>query len=397
MLKVLFIHNEYQFKGGEDAVLEMEKSLLESKGHQVRTLLFTNTVIDQFTGKLKAGLQSLYNFSAARQLRETIIRFKPDIIHVHNLFFQASPSVLYLAGKMKIPVVMTVHNYRLICANALLLRNNHVCELCTQKVLPLSGIKYKCYRDSGVESALVTAITGLHKIMGTWTKKIDRLIVLSEFMKEKLMHSSLHFPANRTVVIPNFIDDVQGEPLPRDNYFLFVGRLSKEKGIQTLLDCFSKTAHQQLIIAGEGPEKERVLAAARENPGISYAGQQPKEKVLHLMKKSKALIFPSIWYEGLPMTIIEAFATGTPVIASELGSMAEMIRDGYNGFHFVPGNAGDLENKLDHFSNGQPGSSLYTNARQTYLDYYQPDVHYDAILGIYEKAIADRNASTIHQ
>ncbi len=393
-MKVLFIHNEYQFKGGEDTVLELEKDLLEKKGHEVHVLKFSNSTINSFTARVRTGLQSFYNRDAARQLTEAVNSFRPDIIHVHNLFFKASPSILYRAKKLGIPVVMTIHNYRLICANALLLRNNKICELCIQKKFPLSGVRYKCYRSSAIESALVTGITGFHKLLGTWRKNIDSLIVLSTFMKDKLLHSSLQFPAQDIVVKPNFVPDIYDGPSPRDNYFLFVGRLSREKGIDTLLDCFSGSNSARLIIAGDGPEKERVMAAASLDPAISYIGQQPKENIIALMKKSKALIFPSIWYEGMPMTIIESLATGTPVIASGLGAMTEMVRDGYNGFLFPAGNAKELQKRIQFFSTIETDDQyLYKNARQSYLDNYQPEVHYASILKIYENALANRRSS----
>lgn len=394
-MKILFVHNEYQYKGGEDTVLEMESSLLQQKGHAVKTLLFSNMAITSFTAKIRMGFQSLYNAGSALQLKEAIANFQPDVIHVHNLFFQASPSILYCAQRMNIPVVMTVHNYRFICANALLLRDNHVCELCIQKKFPVSGIRYKCYRSSAIESALVTGITGAHKLLHTWNKKIHTLIALSSFMKEKLVHSSLHFPADKIVIKPNFVHDPGHLQVPRDNYFLFVGRLASEKGIHALLECFKSRPQHQLVIAGDGPLKELVMETARTVPGITYVGQQPKEKVRELMQKARALIFPSIWYEGLPLTIIEAFATGTPVIAAKLGAMAEMVRDGENGFHFIPGDAADLANVLENFGNLSFHHPVYENARQTWQQLYSPDAHYESIMQIYENAIRNRQQAGV--
>ena len=388
-MRILFIHNAYQYRGGEDTVLDLESGLLESKGHTVSVLKFNNEHIKSFGSKLKAGIRSFYNKQSAKQLNEVISHFKPDIIHVHNLFFQASPSVLFVASRLRIPVVMTIHNYRLICSNALLLRNNQVCELCTQKKLPLSGIKYKCYRSSAVETGLVTGITGIHKLLHTWTNKIQKVIVLSEFMKSKLSDRSLSFRPEQLVVKPNFLPDVRVDEVRRKAYFLYVGRLSVEKGINTLLKSFAGLPDQQLVIVGDGPEKEQVLAAVRECSWISYAGAQPREKVLEMMAACTALIFPSIWYEGMPLTIIESLATGTPVITSGLGVMAEMIRDGYNGYHFNPGNADDLKEKIKKFSTIHSDRFyLYKNARNAYLDYYQPDVHYASIMKIYQNALS---------
>ncbi|HEY8387581.1 MAG TPA: glycosyltransferase [Parasegetibacter sp.] len=392
-MKILFVHNQYQFKGGEDSTLEMEESFLKGKGFQTKTLLFSNHKIGTSLIKLKAGLRSFYNKRSADLLKSEITLFKPDVIHIHNLFFEASPSILTTAKKMRIPVVYTAHNYRLLCSNALFLRNNQVCELCRHKTLPLEGVKYKCYRNSAAESALVTGVTGIHKLLNTWTENIDVMIALSGFMKTRLSDSSLKFPANRIVVKPNFVYDSGSAIGNRENFFLFVGRLSNEKGIDVLLNCFRNLPEHNLIIACDGPEKVKVLNHTREYPNIRYVGVQTKDQVLNLMKKSQALIFSSICYEGLPLTIVEAFSTGTPVIASHLGAMGEMITHLYNGYHFPPGNAEELKEAVKKFVafTGMNPELMYLNARQTYLEKYTPEAHFDSITAIYEMAIKRTN------
>jgi glycosyltransferase involved in cell wall biosynthesis len=390
-VKILFIHNRYQYRGGEDTTVEMEQSLLDGKGHQTKLLEFTNDAIRSMGTRISAGLRSFYNPGSARILKEEILRFAPDVIHVHNLFFNASLSVLYEAGRAHVPVVMTIQNYRFICANALLLREDRICELCIHKTFPHEGIKYKCYRSSSLESALVTGITGVHKTLHTLDNKVARIIVPSHFLKEKLVHSSLTYPGSRVLVKPNFIHDAGEAATPREDFFLFVGRLSKEKGIGALLECFLRRPDLQLVIAGDGPEKDALLQAIRNFPSIRYIGLQPKDAILTLMRKTKALIFPSIWYEGLPLTIIEAFSTGTPVIASRLGAMAEMIVHGYNGLHFSPGDAKDLESCLQRFALSDETADLYLQARRSYEHTYHPDIHYTSIMNIYETLINSKN------
>jgi glycosyltransferase involved in cell wall biosynthesis len=388
-MRILFVHNTYQYRGGEDTTLDMESALLKAKGHTVDILSFNNNEINGLLAKVGTGIRSFYNLHSARQLKEKINTFKPDVIHIHNLFFTASPSILYAARQMNIPVVMTVQNYRLICANALLLREQQVCELCIQKTFPLDGIRYQCYRSSYVESALVTGITSIHKILSSWNKKVDQYIVPSEFLKNKLHYSSLKLPFDKLAVKPNFIQDVGTTENDREDFFLFVGRISPEKGVTSLVKCFANNPASKLVIAGDGPDKEMLIESIKDLPNITYIGQQPKERIIALMKACKALIFSSLWYEGLPLTIVEAFATGTPVIASKLGAMAEMITDGFNGFHFMPGDTAGMQDKIMQFS-ALPAAQrdqLYKNARQTYITRYHPDVHYTAILGIYEKAI----------
>ncbi len=396
-MRILFVHNKYQYRGGEDTTLESERLLLLAKGHDVEVLEFDNYNIKGLSAKIRTGISSFYNGQSARKLASSIESFKPDIIHVHNLFFNSSPSSLYKAKALGIPVVMTVQNYRLICANAMLLRNNKVCELCVTHTFPLAGIRYKCYRSSAVESALVTGITSLHKMLSTWTSKVNHYIVPSYFLKQKLQHSSLKLREHQATVIPNLSEDLAFETGGRSDYFLFVGRLAYEKGIDILVDCFANNPDLTLVIAGDGPEKSNLLSRIRDIPTIRYVGLQPKDEVRALMKKSKALIFPSRWYEGLPLTIIEALSTGTPVIAASLGAMPEMIREGYNGFLFLPGNSVALAERIRQFISVTEGSpdELYLNARQAYLDNYHPETHYRSIISLYETTIANSRSPNV--
>jgi len=392
-VKILFIHNKYKQYGGEDVAVELETEVLIKKGHEVRSILFDNTTIGSFFSKITAGFRSVYNFSSARLISKAILQFKPDVIHIHNLFFAASPSVIYAANKHKVPVILTLHNYRLICANALLLRNNQVCELCTQKKIPLAGIKYKCYRDSSVASALVTAITGIHKISATWKNKVSTYITLNEFSRSKLLHSSLGVPEHKMITKPNFIPDPGEGNSDRENFFLFAGRIAKEKGVHVLAKAFTYMPGYKIIIAGDGPERKLLQENFSPYSNIFFAGQMEKKQVSEYMKKCKAFICPSIWYEVAPLTIIEAFATGTPVIASRLGSMAETIIDGFNGLHFTAGDADDLRKKIELFMKAtEQHSMFYKNARQTYQQKYHEDIHYNAVLKIYEDAIGKNNA-----
>lgn len=390
-MKILFIHNRYKQYGGEDVAVESETSVLAEKGHEVKTLFFDNKPINGFGSRIKIGFSSVYNFSSARKVSNAIKEFNPDIIHIHNLFFIASPSVLYAANKQRIPVVLTLHNYRLICANALLLRDNQVCELCVHKKFPVSGIRYKCYRNSASQSALVTVITGIHKLLGNWKNKISTFITLNEFSRSKLLYSSLKIPAEKMITKANFVPDPGEGTGQREDFFLFAGRIVKEKGVHILAKTFSNMPQQRILIIGDGPEKISLEQEFKKYPNISFAGQMDKLEVKDHMKRCKAFICPSIWYEGAPLTIIEAFATGTPVIASRLGSMAESITDGFNGLHFTAGDPNDLQNKIEIFlKETESNKMFYTNARQTYLEKYHPDIHYVSILKIYEAAIANK-------
>jgi glycosyltransferase involved in cell wall biosynthesis len=389
-VRILFIHNRYKYAGGEDFAVESQEALFLEKGDEVKILQFDNSEISNGSA-LMAGVNSVYNAPSKNLVDEVITSFKPDVIHIHNLFFLASPSVLYAAYRRKVPVVFTLHNYRLICCNALLLRDLAVCELCTKQTLPFSGIKYKCYRSSHAQSALVTAITGLHKMTGTWRNKVHTYIALTEFAKAKFLDSSLRVSEEQMVVLPNFVSD-QGIGNPdRESFFLFVGRISPEKGVSQLLECFAQMPQHRIVIAGDGPDKIELEKQYSQYSNISFYGHQSKPEIFGLLKKTQALIFPSIWYEGLPFTIIEAFSTGTPVIAPKLGAMADIIMNEYNGFHFKAGDVQDLRNtvlkfaQLEHEKQG-----FYSRARKSYEDKYHPDAYYKSIKSIYNNAIGKK-------
>ncbi len=388
-MRILFIHNRYQQAGGEDVAVATDAQLLREKGHAVEIVSFQNKPDEGWLDKMAAGGKAIYNYRSYKKIINSIEDFQPDVIHVHNLFFVASPSILFAARRKKIPVVLTVHNYRLICANALLLRDNKPCELCVHSSFPIYGAKYRCYRNSVTQSALVTGITGVHKVWGTWRRKVNKYIALTQFSKSKLLSSSLRLAEEQIIVKPNFILD-PGEGLEkRDDFFLFVGRLAKEKGVYELMHAFSGM-ELKLRVIGDGPEKESLQRQFGDASNITFAGNMEKQSVLAAMKKCKALIFPSLWYEGLPFTIIESFATGTPVLASRLGSMEELIQNAFNGYHFEPSSE-DIKRKVMQYAQADQETqrNLQAGARKTYLDKYHPDTHYKSILAIYNSVVSE--------
>ncbi len=399
-MKILLIHNHYTQHGGEDTVFEAEKSLLQQNGHQIETLTFDNKS-DAGFAKLKMIYSIFYNNQSAKLLTDKINAFQPQIIHVHNFFRIASPAIFYVAHKYKIPVVQTLHNYRLICAGALLLRENKPCELCVNKKFPLDGIIHKCFGNSALKTAQLTLMTSLHKYLGTWKNKISTYICLTEFSKNKIANSSLQIPQNQIVVKANFVEDVmKNHPQPllskegsqennqkREDFYLFIGRLSKEKGIDILLQAAQNQGFKLQII-GDGDLREMVEKASQTYPNIIYHGFQNKEFITNKLKACKALIFPSIWYEGMPLTILEAFSAGTPIIASDIDNVKELITDNYNGLHFKYGNANDLAQKVTFFDeNYNKLAHLYMQARLTYEQKYTPEIIYKQLIAIYEATI----------
>ncbi len=380
-----------QSAGGEDTVVAAETELLRSKGHDVDILIFDNASMSKgIIGKISAGVKAVYNSASSRKLDERVRLFQPDIIHVHNFFFSASPSLFYTASRRRVPVVVTLHNYRLICANCLLLRDNKICELCINHSFPWYGVKHKCYHNSAVQSAMVGSIAAIHKWIGTWKTKVNMFLTPADFMREKFIESSLNAPVENIRVKNNFIKDPGMSPRnDRENFYLFVGRLSEEKGVDTLLKAFSQLPDKKLVLVGDGPIKETLHEAYHKATNIVFAGKKPHHEVIALMKKCRAIVFPSICYEGMPITIIESFATGTPVISSRLGAMQEMVTDGYNGALFEAGNDADLLRAINSFETeiDCESSTVYANARASYLEKYHPEKCYTAIMEIYNQLI----------
>ncbi|MBL7699257.1 MAG: glycosyltransferase family 4 protein [Chitinophagaceae bacterium] len=395
-MRILYIHTRYmQSMGGEDTTVEAESELMRSKGHDVRLHLFDNAeVVGGTVGKLKAGASAIYNRASAAEIKKVVREFNPDVVHVHNFFFAASPSILVAVKKMNIPLVTTIQNYRLICANALLLRNNKVCELCVHSDFPWWGVKYKCYHHSSVQSAAIGAMAAVHKWRGTWKNAVDLYITPSAFLRNRHIDSSFGVPGEKISVKRNFIADPGvADASSRKNFFLFVGRLSTEKGVHVLLEAWQGLPGDQLMIAGDGPERENLEKKYGEKNNISFVGKKSKDDVIALMKQSKALIFPSIWYEGLPLTIVEALATGTPVIGSDLGAISEMINDGKNGLLFEAGSPGKLEDAIGRFKTlaSASDSNLYNGARTSYLEYYHPDKCYLEVMRLYHQLIENKS------
>jgi glycosyltransferase involved in cell wall biosynthesis len=285
-------------------------------------------------------------------------------------------------------VIVTLHNYRLICPSYSLYYDGKIYEKSIHKVFPIDAVLKGVYRESKIQTASTVLMTGIHKLTGTWKNKVDTYIVLTAFAKNRFLDSSLKVPAEQLVVKPNFTDDLGIGEEQRENFFLFIGRLTEEKGIQTVLDAAAAGGFTLKII-GDGPLRETVENYAARHNNILYAGFQQKPYIISELKKCKALVFPSVWYEGFPMTILEAFSTGTPVITSKLGGMAEIVDDEKNGLHFQPGSSTDLVEKVKLLlSDSRLSIKLGNQARQDYLDKYTPEKNYNLLLNIYEKAIS---------
>lgn len=388
-MKILIAHNRYQVPGGEDSVFEDEKKLLESNGHEIIQYIRSNSEITS-TSLLLTSAQTIWNHSSYKEIQNILDLEMPDIIHIHNFFPIISPAIFYAAKSRNVPIVQTLHNYRLWCLNAYFFREGGVCESCKGSPFMLPGIKHQCYRGNIGASAVLATMLSVHNILPTWNK-VDVFITLSQFAHNKFVEYGL--PAQKIRLKPNFVATAPPIGDGQDNSVLYVGRLSPEKGIDVLLSAWADLeGHITLKIAGSGPLQGQVEAVARQNTSVQFLGQQPQEKIYELLGQSKALIFPSLWYEGMPRTIIEAFAAGTPVIASNLGAMATMIESGRTGLHFQPGKIDALVNQvfwmLDHPAEWQ---FMRQQARQEFEDKYTAEQNYALLMDIYQQALCRKS------
>jgi glycosyltransferase involved in cell wall biosynthesis len=397
-MKILLIHNQYKQAGGEDAVFRAESDLFCKHGHHVEMLVYDNSSIKSIVDTCISGLKTIYNPDSARALNAKILEFHPDVIHVHNFLPLVSPSVFFMAKKWNVPILLTLHNYRLICPSATLFFKGRIYEKSLKSIFPMHAIWLGIYRNSQLQTAMVVLMTAVHHLLGTWRNKIDGYITLTQFAKEKFASSALSIPEHKLFVKPNFVEDCDPEVFEREDFFLFVGRLTEEKGIETLLKA-ADLYYFKVVIIGDGPLRSRVEDCAKKNPNITYIGFQPKKVILDYLKKCKALIFPSLWYEGFPVTLAEAFSTATPVIASDLGSMKEIIQDHVNGLLFKAGNVDDLIFAImDMAIDDQLAKKLSVNARASYTLHYTPEKNYTQLLGIYRQAMARKvvDAEPVH-
>lgn len=379
-LRVLVVHNAYQHRGGEDSVVEAETALLRTHGHAVTRYARSN---DEIGGMSRARVlrETMWSRRTVSELGAAIATFRPDLIHVHNTFPLISPSLYWAAARAGIPVVQTLHNFRLMCPQAMLLREGKVCEDCVGR-LPWRGVMRSCYRGSMMQSGALAAMLVLHRALGTWRNKVTRYIALNDFCRSKFAAAGL--PAARIAVKPNFVDQPAPPEVPRCGA-LFVGRLSPEKGIGTLAAAADQVPELDVSVIGSGPDASQLEGLTN----VRMLGYCDSDAVRAALSKAVCLVMPSIWYETFGMVIVEAFACATPVIASRIGVMGNLVREGETGLLFEPGNAADLAAKL-RWAASHPAemARMGRTARAEYEANYTADTNYRQLMAIYGDAIA---------
>ena len=390
-MKIILVHNTYQQPGGEDIVFEQERRILEQMGHKVVTYCRSNHEIEELStiGRSTLVMRTVWASDTHRDFSALLLRENPDIVHVHNTFIMVSPSIYSACRKQGVPVVQTLHNFRLLCPAAQFLRDGKICEDCVDHSLWRS-VWHGCYRDSRPATASVALMLQWHRHSGTWDELIDRYIALTRFARNKFIASG--FPAEKIVVKPNFVDPDPGAKQGPGESAVFVGRLSKEKGLLTLLDAWKQLPEEcSLQIIGDGPQREELEQEAL-RCGISsihFRGRLSHSETLAAIKSSRFLVLPSEWYEGFPMTIAESFACGTPVICSRLGAMEEIVADSHTGLHFAPGNSEDLACKLAWaFAHPSEITAMGRAARAEYEALYTPQSAYRQLMDIYRQTVA---------
>jgi glycosyltransferase involved in cell wall biosynthesis len=382
-MKILSVHNSYQTPGGEDQVFAQEADLLRAHGHKV---LLYHTSNEQVKGKNPLVLlgDTIWNKQTHSELLDLMRRERPDIIHVHNTFPVISPAIYYAANEAGIPVVQTLHNYRMLCPAATLFRNGHVCEDCVGKRVPWPGVLHGCYRGSRLTTAAGAAMLATHNFKQTWSKTVSAYIALTGFARDKFVQAG--FPAEKILIKPNYLPADPGTGEGKGKYALFVGRLSPEKGINILLEAWQEIGNElPLQIAGDGPLAPEVEQAASATPNVTWLKWLPRTEILQKMKDASVLILPSMWYEGFPMIIAEAFAVGLPVIASNLGSMSTIIDHQQTGLHFEAGNPKSLVEAVRWFgAHPAEAARIRGQVRLEYEMKYTAERNYAQMMNIYE-------------
>jgi glycosyltransferase involved in cell wall biosynthesis len=386
-MRILRIHNKYRFRGGEDVATDLEDALLLEKGQEISQIYFDSRDIAPRQALL-VGLQTAWNQTSYNRVYAEISAWRPDVVDVQNYFPIASPAVHHAAHRLRVPVIQTLHNYRLLCPSGTFFRNGAICEDCVTHRVPWPGVVNRCYNQSAIHTSAVASMITVHRVLKTWEKAVTLILAVSEFQKAKFVEHG--FPESGIVVKPNFVLD-PGPPKPDGKDFIFVGRLVVEKGVMTLLKAMELVPPSvRLTIVGDGLLQPQVVEAARNNPRIRYVGVLSQAEVIKLVAQAGCLILPSEWYEPWGRVAAEAYSLGTPVIGSRMGAITEIVKDQRTGLHFTAGDAGDLARAIvwmcDHPDLVQ---AMRREARCEFEKKYSAEGSYPRLMNIYARAIAE--------
>ncbi len=387
-MTVIVAHNYYQTPGGEDLVVEAETELLRARGHNVVKFEDHNARIAHLD-RIQLARCTIWNGQACRRLEQMIRMTRADIVHFHNTFPLLSPSCYYAAKRAGAAVVQTLHNYRLLCPSAVMFREGRTCERCAGAGLAWPAILYGCYRASRSASLATACMLGIHRFLGTWTRIVDAYIALTKFARDKFVAYGI--PAAKVHIKGNFLAHDPGLGAGNGRFALFVGRLVEEKGVGTLLDAWKLAPPDvPLKIVGEGPLEALVRQRAAALPNVSLLGRVDRAKVLRLLQDASYLIVPSLWYEGLPLTVVESFASGCPVVASDIGCLSSLIRNRVTGLLVAPGDARRLAAAIGWMSShAEERRQMGLQARLEFIRCFTADQNYRSLIKIYQAALTE--------
>jgi glycosyltransferase involved in cell wall biosynthesis len=386
-MRIVLAHNSYLQRGGEDIVVEAEAALLRSEGHEVIEFLVHNR---DASSRMRAAASAIWSFDSKARLARVLAEVRPQVCHFHNTFPLISPSAYRACRDAGVPVVQTLHNYRLVCPSATLFRDGHPCVECLNRSVPWPGVMHACYRSSRAATGAVAAMLVTHRALGTWQRDVDAYITPSEFARS--MFLSAGFAPDHVFAKPNFLSLDPGVGDHRGGYALFVGRLTEDKGILTLLEAWRGIGEQlPLKVVGTGPLFRHPNG---EQPGVEWLGERGRAEIFALMRDATLLIFPSIWFETFGLTIIEAFATALPVVASRLGTAVELIEHDVTGLHFTAGDAQDLARTVQRaLGDTERLAALGRRGRLEFERKFTAAATYELQMRIYQRAI-ERRATT---
>jgi len=384
---VLVAHNHYRQPGGEDQVFSAESDLLETNGHRVIRYTVHNDTIEKLS-KRQVATNTLWNNHVYKELRHLIRMHGVEVVHLHNTLPLLSPAAYYAARAEQVPVVQTLHNYRLYCPNGLFFRKGTVCEACARWRIPWPSVLYSCYRDSRLASGAVATMLTLHRVLRTWRNKVNVYIAATAVSRDKFVDCGL--PADKICVKPHFVHPDPGVGSGTGGYGLFVGRLTEEKGVRTLLAAIrSRLPETPMLMVGEGPLAPLVAATVKDRANVRWLGQQPPSEVSRLMGEASFLVVPSECYEVFGLVVVESFAKGTPVIAANIGALGELVDHGKNGLRFGPRNADDLAQQiLRAVDRPAEFRTMRKVARAEFESKYTAADNYQLLMQIYDKARA---------
>lgn len=399
--KILLVHNKYQISGGEDSVVRNEKELLQKNGHEVICYIRNNNELKSMNifQKLLIPLTTIFNLKTYQDVRKIIRTENIEIVHVHNTLSLISPSVYYAANKERIPIVQTLHNFRFLCPNATFYRNHHICEDCISSGLGQS-IKHKCYRNSRIQTAVSAFNLWIHRKTGI-LKKVN-FICLTNFNKDKFLNINQNkkvVEASNIYVKPNFTflkpiasrDDKTILKKVPSEFFLCVGRLEEIKGIKYIIDAFAELPNKTIVFAGPGKENYEKQCTQRNLKNIIFLDLLPQSDIGILMDHALALICASQTYEGFPMTFVEAYSHGLPIISVNMGNAGDLVIENKTGLHYQFDSSEDLKDKILQFSKIPNINYLKSNAKELFNKKYLETKNYEKLYCIYKSILKKNN------